>query len=402
MPRPKRVAFISSNFTWGGSEILWSSTAAALARDGHRISVYKNRLSRRDGNVGELAALSCALVELARFPFLPNQLYSAVAKFMYPMSIGYQAVRLYVSLRLRRRPDLVVISQGGNHDGWLLASMCRRLKLRYVLISQKASDLYWPSDAWLAQIRAVYRDCAHAFFVSARNLRLTEEQLGLRLESASVVRNPFLVPWERRSDWPASDLGVRLACVGRLWTMEKGQDIVLRVLASEKWRSRPVSVTFFGAGQNRVALEGMAAYHGLDNVRFDGFVDDVARIWDDHHGLVLPSRAEGLPLALVEAMLSGRVAIVTDVAGNREVVEDEVTGFVAAAATEAAVDDAMERAWLRRDEWREIGTLAADRIREIVAPDPAGTLGKALLRVAEGEAPHESLSEKVGQISSAA
>lgn len=102
-----------------------------------------------------------------------------------------------------------------------------------------------------------------------------------------------------------------------------------------------------------------------------------------HHGLVLPSRCEGLPLVLVEAMLSGRVAIVTNVAGNTEVLTDDVTGFVAAAPTEDALDEAMERAWRRRGEWRAIGSTAATRIRELVPPDPAGDLAAELLRVLE-------------------
>ena len=78
-------------------------------------------------------------------------------------------------------------------------------------------------------------------------------------------------------------------------------------------------------------------------------------------------------------MLSGRVAIVTDVGGNGEVVEDDVSGFLASAPTEDALDEAMERAWQRRAEWREIGERAAARIRTLVPPDPAGTLAAQLV-----------------------
>ena len=153
-PRPDTVSpvlqlvFISSNFTWGGSEDLWSTTAAVMARRGHRVNVYKNRLERADGNIAELARLGCGLTELAKFPLLPGKLFSAVAMFAHRASIAYQAVYLYACLRLRRRPDLVILSQGGNHDGWLLGSVCRRLRLPYVLVCQKASDLYWPDDSW--------------------------------------------------------------------------------------------------------------------------------------------------------------------------------------------------------------------------------------------------------------
>lgn len=374
----RRFAFVSSNYTWGGSEILWSETAAALARRGHAVAAYKNRLSLGDGNVAELKALGVSRVELASFPILPNRLYSALAALTPYLSVGWQAMRLHLSLRLGRKPDLVVVSQGGNHDGWLLAAVCRRLKLPYVLVSQKATDLYWPQDRWAAEIDANYGAALHAFFVSEHNLKLTEEQIGRPLANASVVRNPFLVLRDARPAWPEGE-EVRIACVGRLYPMEKGQDILLRVLARPEWRARPVALTFYGAGEQRQGLERMAAYLGLDRVRFAGHRDDVASIWAENHLLALPSRAEGLPLVLVETMHCGRVAVVTDVAGNSELVEDGVTGFLAAAPTEASFAEAMERAWARRGDWPGIGEAAAERVREAVPADPAGRFADRLL-----------------------
>jgi glycosyltransferase involved in cell wall biosynthesis len=388
VPRRKFV-FISSNFTWGGSEILWSGAAEALARAGHHVAVYKNRLPRGEGNVPALRAAGCRLFELARFPFLPNKLYSFVAMFTPYLSVAYQALRLHVSLKLRRRPDLVVLSQGGNHDGWLLGGVCRRLGVPYVLICQKATDLYWPQDRWRDEVRAIYAGALHAFFVSEHNWRLTEEQIGARIDRASVARNPFLVPWDHAPAWPDSDAGFRFASVGRLYPKEKGQDIILRVLASEKWRGRPVSLTVYGDGEQRQGLEAMAKLLGLTNVAFAGYAEDVAAIWAKHHALLLPSRAEGLPLVVVEAMLCGRVPVVTDVGGNKEVVDDGRTGFIAAAAAEGSFDEAMERAWQRRNEWPDIGAAAAEEIRRLVPSDPPGTLAEALLRLA-GEAPPPS------------
>jgi len=383
VPR-RHIAFISSNFTWGGSEILWSAAAERLARSGHCVSVYKNRLPRGEGGVPALRAAGCRLVELARFPFLPNKLYSFVAMFTPYLSVGYQAIRLHLSLKLRRRPDLIVLSQGGNHDGWLLGGVCRRFGVPYVLICQKATDLYWPQDRWLAEVRAIYAGTRHAFFVSEHNRRLTEEQIGRRLPNASVVRNPFLVPWESAPPWPDSGSGLRLACVGRLYPKEKGQDILLRVLASDKWRGRPVSLTFYGDGEQRQGLEAMAGLLGLTNVTFAGYEHDVASIWARNHALVLPSRAEGLPLVLVEAMLCARVAIVTDIAGNGEVIDDGRTGFIADAAAEKSFDEALERAWERRGEWPAIGAAAAVEIRRRVPRDPGGSLAEALLKLADG------------------
>ena len=71
---------------------------------------------------------------------------------------------------------------------------------------------------------------------------------------------------------------------------------------------------------------------------------------------------------MVEAMMCGRPAIVTDVGGNAEIVEDDVTGFLAASATEDGMDEALERAWQRRHEWHDMGRQAAICIREQVPP----------------------------------
>lgn len=384
--RRRHFVFVSSNVTWGGSEDLWSAAAAALAGQGERVTAYKNGLEHGEPAVARLDELGCRLVELGRLPLLPKMVFALIARAVYPLAFGYQAFRLWLSLKLHRRPDLVVLSQGGNHDGWLFAQVCLRLGLPYVLICQKATDLYWPLDSRREWIRAAFAGARHVFFVSRHNLRLTQEQLGARVERASVARNPFKVAWDRAPEWPGADLGYRFACVGRLFPKEKGQDLLVRVLARDKWRSRPVSLTFYGTGEQQEGLKAMSAYHGLDNVRFAGFAVDIEAVWANHHALVLPSRAEGLPLVLVEAMLCGRVAIVTDVAGNAEAVDDGITGFVAAAATEDSLDEAMERAWQRRGEWPEIGRRAASAIRERVPPDPAGELAAMLQRIAGGEA----------------
>ena len=132
-------------------------------------------------------------------------------------------------------------------------------------------------------------------------------------------------------------------------------------------------------------MRRLVARRGLDGkVAFRGHVSDIRGIWCGHHALVLPSRYEGLPLALVEAMLCGRPAIVTDVAGNAELLEDGVTGFVAAAATARHLGEALERAWARRADWREIGEAAAVAVRRQVPEDPPLDFARRLVEVAGG------------------
>jgi glycosyltransferase involved in cell wall biosynthesis len=118
-----------------------------------------------------------------------------------------------------------------------------------------------------------------------------------------------------------------------------------------------------------------------ERVVFAGF-RPVEEIWAANHVLLMPSRREGLPLAMVEAMLCGRAVVATDVAGHSEIIRDGETGFLADAPTVRSFAEAMERFWNRRSEAEVIGKAAAQRIRELVPPDPAHAFAEKLKSVA--------------------
>lgn len=380
-PRRRRFVFVSHNAVWGGSEELWSAAAADLAERGHEVVAVTfpafrdalpiKRLKAAGGRVHALYGWLSALGNSRLVRFLAGRIQPGL---------------LRLRLATLPRPDLVVISQGTNFGAHQMANACAAAGLPYALITQKAQEAVWVPDTMLDSVRRAYAGAGWSFFVSRHNLRLTEEQLGQSLRpKASVVRNPFLTSWDAPLTWPEEMGAYRLACIGRLYPFDKGQDLLLRVLAAPKWQARPLSVTLYGEGAYRQGLEAMARHLGLASVRFAGFAADVDAVWDSHHGLVLPSRGEGLPLVLVEAMLRGRVPIVTDVAGNAEVVTDNQTGFVAAAAAETAVDEALERAWARRAEWRTMGQAAAASIRTLVPKNPAAAFADELLRLLDAE-----------------
>lgn len=375
-----RVAVISSNETpWGGSEELWQRAALNLATRGLRVDVYKARLPLHLQPVAQLRDAGCRLHDLARPLGLPMRLFGHISFLSRPFALLLLMVRLTFGLFVRR-PRFVILSQGGNWDGLHFGSLLLRLRIPFVIVSQKATELYWPPDHLSDRVRELYENCVHAYFVSEHNRRLTEVQLGTAIRSASVTRNPFLVPFEAAADPLPLGGSVEIACVGRIYPMEKGQDLLIRLLAEEKWRSRPVSVTFYGEGVQRHSLEQLGKLLGLTNLRFAGHVDNPAAIWERHPLLVLPSRCEGLPLVVVEAMLAGRVVVATDAGGTGEVIDDNVTGFLAKASTIASLDDALERAWQARASWPDIASAAARSIRTLVPADPGTTFTDDVLQ----------------------
>jgi glycosyltransferase involved in cell wall biosynthesis len=357
----RRFAFISScSESWGGSEELWFEAACALRDDGHHVDVYKTRVDRRHARIRELTRRGCSVADLSRPG--PDAFWHAAnsplaARIARPFHLAHAGPRL-----ARPRPDLAIVSQGGNYDGTTFARLCQTLRLPYLLVSQKASPLYWPPDAARDTARAAHERARRSVFVSRHNVRLTRLQLDTDLPNAVVVHNPVLAGGDGPLPWPDHGDGVRLACVGRMWVMEKGQDLLFDVLDSPRWRARDLTVDVYGQGLNLDGVGRLARRLGLANVAVHGHADDIEAVWREHHGLILTSRTEGLPLVIHEAMACGRVPIVTDAGGSAELVEDGVCGFVAEAPGVAAIDAALERAWAARADWPRIGREAARRL----------------------------------------
>lgn len=376
-----RIAFISGNrSSWGGSEVLWSQAALRLRAMRHDVMASVHGLPATPRQIAELRDADI-IVRERRMNFgrrserLRHLLVSKAQKSPLVEPLPSQDRRDLEKFR----PDLVCLSQGGTACALEWMEYCLTARIPYIVVSQANAEWLWPQDAQAERLSRAHAGALVTCFVSQRNLILFETQIAAKLPNSRVVWNPFQISYEAAPLWPEAVVGWKLACVGRL-SMTKGQDLILQVLADPLWKDRPITISFFGSGPIEHSLRRLSCLLGVeDKVVFQGHVDSVESIWAGHHALLMPSRCEGLPLALVEAMLCGRPAIVTDVAGNTEVVEDERTGFVAAAPTRTLVAEAMERGWRRRADWRAMGQAAAASIRRQVPSDPVGDFVELLL-----------------------
>lgn len=367
---------------WGGSEELWRGAALHLVKAGHAVHIFKTHVQAEHPRIAELRAAGCTITDLLAPPPVRLRLHHrALPARWRPQPL--EAEQLLGQALHQLQPHLTLISQGSNLDGIALAQLCARLHHPYALVAQKAAEIFLVYDEGRQAAQQAYQAAQHCFFVSRHNLALTQCQLALALPRASVVFNPVNVPYGGGLPAPPVADVWQLACVARLDVLDKGQDLLLHVLARPHWREQPLHLTFFGAGPQRQALVELADFLGISaQISFAGQVADVPGIWRTHHALVLPSRYEGLPLALVEAMLSGRPAIATPAGGISELLVDNVTGFLATAPTIDALDEALTRAWARRADWPQLGAQAARHARATVPPDPAADFSQQLLQLA--------------------
>ncbi len=372
-----KIVFIGANeyVAWGGSEYLWAAAAEKLSQRGVEVSVSVLDWRKPVKQIEHLRSLGRRIFQ--RQP--PSLLRRGVRRF-FPGRDYARHVKAVCA-----GADLVVVSQGDHLQGLAWMDALQSAGCRYASIVQGTSETKWPDDDLIEKLAKVYEGACAAYFVSQATLDLARHMFVTPLLNGRVVRNPFNVSYDTRPSWPAdSSESLRLAFVARLEIAGKGHDILIQVLSLPHWRERDIEVTLFGDGPNERALRRWVSNAKLDSIRFGGFVHDIESVWAIHHALILPSRYEGMPLVLVEAMLCGRPAIITDVGGVRELVRDNINGFLAKAPTVELLDEAMNRAWENRPRLKEIGKQAAIDARKFVPSNPVEDFVRDLCALADG------------------
>ena len=125
---------------------------------------------------------------------------------------------------------------------------------------------------------------------------------------------------------------------------EKGQDVLLDAFARIAPEAPDLHLALVGDGADRQRLEERAAALGLaDRVSLPGWRTDGPACLAAAQVAVLPSRTEGLPIALLEALAVGVPVVVTDVGAMAEVVEHGRAGLVVAPGDAAALARAITR-----------------------------------------------------------
>lgn len=144
----------------------------------------------------------------------------------------------------------------------------------------------------------------------------------------------------------------------------KGHDLLLDAVRGMEGIEVWIAGSMAG-GEYCERLRGMAASDGLaGTVHFLGAVEDVAALHEEADVFVHPSRQEGCPVALLEAMASGMACIATDVAGCRDVIEDGRSGLLVRALDAEALRAAIERVLSDDELRRRIADGARRRIEE--------------------------------------
>ena len=155
-----------------------------------------------------------------------------------------------------------------------------------------------------------------------------------------------------------------LLAVGRL-VYEKGHEFLIQAIPSVIQSFPNITVGICGSGPLFGQLEEQISALALENkVRLLGQWENVRELLAAADAFVLPSRWEGLPMALLEAMMAGLPVIATRVQGVEEVIENDVQGFLVSLENPGELSKAILQLLSNPDQCRKMGLAASSRIMQ--------------------------------------
>lgn len=359
---------------WGGSEELWFAMARQAIQEGHTVMHMSFDFDKLHPRLAEVQQMGGMLFQ--RPGYYPPGLSPRGRVLKMGVNFIRKKIRNPFAVLFDQRPDVVLYNgtcysiAGEKHLLSALPDGARFFILGH--FNNEKDRGFGERDREV--ILSAYDRCRKVFFVAERSRVTARRQLCRDIPNSEVLRNPVNMRELTPVVFPDGPT-VHWAVVGNLLVAHKGQDILLSVLQATKWEERNWVLNIYGDGADRGYLEQLVRFYQLqEKVVFHGRVSDIRKVWANNQLLLMPSHMEGMPLAIVEAMLCGRPCIATDVGDAAEWVEDNVTGFIADAATISSLDKAMERAWQERERWADMGIRAHRRALELYDPAPGKTL----------------------------
>ena len=238
------------------------------------------------------------------------------------------AIGRAAALSLRHRPKLVHTFHGHVLDGYFPRGQQRAFVELERLLARR-------SDALVAVSPEVRDELLELGVGRAEQYRVIP--VGLDLDPYLAVGGPS---GRLRT---ALGLAAHLPLVGVLGRLVPIKDHETLLVALSELPD--VHLAVLGDGELRARLEDRGRELGIDaRVHFTGWWSDVPAALADLDVVVLSSRNEGTPLALVEALAAARPVVATDVGGVRHVVQDGETGWLAVPGDAAQLATMLRRA----------------------------------------------------------
>ncbi|OQW92594.1 MAG: group 1 glycosyl transferase [Thiotrichaceae bacterium IS1] len=341
-----RLTLIISSLSSGGAERVMSTMANYWAIKGWQI----NLLTFDNGSVPPFYNLDY------RVKHLPLGIASNSNN---PLIALWQNAKRLIVLRQAIRntqPEMVISFMDKVNVLTLLAT--RGLRVPVVISERSVPGVHQIGYSW-EWLRKLTYPLAAKLVVQTRQVK-THFAPKIQERTTIIQNMVFLTPSDEISTLHSLSKPTVMG-MGR-FTEEKGFDLLIQAFAKVKDRYPKWTLTILGEGPLRQELENLCSDLGLTNrVYFLGRVKNPYRFLRQADIFILPSRFEGFPNALCEAMASGLPVISFDCpSGPREIIRDGVDGLLVPPEDINTLAETMEQLMKNESERKRLGTNALE------------------------------------------
>ena len=244
------------------------------------------------------------------------------------------------------------------------------------VVSHMHIENYFSASVWRAAVHraldnATARLCARIVVVSEDTRRALERQ-GYPQQRLEVVHNgvdltslPSAGSNGLRAELGIPDGAPLIGEVARLCDVKGQPELIAALRELPEARLVLVGRDLEQGGAYAAQLEQQAEELGVrDRVSFAGYRDDSRSVLRQLDVVALPSRTEGLPLVVLEALAQGRPVVATPVGGTPEVVTDGVTGLLVPPGDPHALAAALRRLLDDPELARRLGEAGRERVAQ--------------------------------------
>lgn len=356
----KSILFLSvmNGSAWGGSEEQWFRLALWMAKKNYDVSVscfdWEEKREKLD-------ALQKAGVKLF---LLPSKNKSVVAKWKLQQLVNKIPFENY---------DFVFINQGGFEDisHSPFKNVYKRCK-KYVTSSHNYNENGKLSERRKNLLQKWFSNAALNIGDSQKIFDTLNVVYGITVLSQKVIYNPIGFSVNTRETLSAYEKkGITVFIMLAAFDINrKSQDILIKALATDKWKSRNWQLHLYGQGKDLPLLEKIVLENKLEQkIIFKGHTNDVASALNESDLCLQITKLDAMPISVTEAMAMAKPCVVSKVGDMPVWVKHEFNGFLSEAVTIEAIDVVLETAWQQKNKWMEMGKRAFATFQQLY-PQP--------------------------------
>ena len=331
---------------WGGSEEIWYKSALHLAGKNQKVGICCFNWEGKEEKLQQLQKAGCKLY------LLPGESETKSLWGKYKLDEALHSIPL-------SDYNKVILNQGGWKD--IVHGPFKKLYQKlppYVLLFHNYDTLEKLQKSKIKSLNNWVLNAEKNIGDAGRIFSVIKSTCNLDIPRNYVLFNPVTIqlPGSQTPFTSQPEDKLEFTVLAELDIKRKAQDVLIKALATDKWKTRNYRLNIYGNGKDKQVLEKLISDTGLSSKVFlKGFTKDVKEVLTNSHVLLQLTHIDAMPISVTEALAMSRPVIASDVGDMPLWINEGINGWIAKKACIEEIDRVLENAWQQRNKLEEMG-----------------------------------------------